>query len=171
MIQQGFLKLPYFFLVIFAFLPVDFFLPWRAFSLVGIQTPHSRKGVSLTPKMTLSRESEVLQKRKDAVVNKFDLDRWQAGKITSFSQTCFAEYWDDLPSIVVAVDVPQANNTKLEENRAVVDPYDFFHRMALEKFMIKHIGDESIGGDNSIFFLFIALVLQRSELHLPWLKI
>ena len=30
----------------------------------------------------------------------FDFDRWQAGGITSFSQTCFSEYWSTLPIII-----------------------------------------------------------------------
>lgn len=51
----------------------------------------------------------------------FDLQSWQAGhRLVSFSQTCFAEYWDILPEL---------DDTK-------IDPYNFEHRMALGKRLI-----------------------------------
>ena len=65
----------------------------------------------------------------------FDLDNWQKGGLTSFSQTCFAEYWDDLPSIV--------------EKRETVDPYDFRHRMALGKYILENSGDETVWGKSN----------------------
>lgn len=79
----------------------------------------------------------------EEVAQKFDLDRWQAGGITSFSQTCFAEYWDDLPSIVSDV---ESDNEDDIIAAVVVDPYKFRHRMALEKYLIEHTGGESIWG-------------------------
>ena len=81
-----------------------------------------------TSKMTLSQNSF------DVETKTFDLDQWQAGKISSFSQTCFSEYWNDLPSIQVIGDV---------------DPYNFFHRMALKKTLIEDTGGETIWGSNT----------------------
>jgi hypothetical protein len=66
---------------------------------------------------------------------KFDLAKWQKGGLTSFSETCFAEYWDDLPPIV--------------EKRETVDPYDFRHRMALGKYILEHSGDETVWGKSN----------------------
>jgi hypothetical protein len=66
---------------------------------------------------------------------KFDLATWQKGGLTSFSQTCFAEYWDDLPRIV--------------EERKTVDPYNFRHRMALGKYLLEHTGDETVWGKSN----------------------
>lgn len=53
----------------------------------------------------------------------FDMARWQAGGLSKFSQTCFAEYWDTLT-------VPKT-----------VDPFNFSHRMALGKYLIDHTDD------------------------------
>jgi hypothetical protein len=59
--------------------------------------------------------------------HKFDLDTWQNGPMTSFEQTCFAEYWDKLPKVV--------------QDKMTVDPYNFYHRMALGKYLIENTGD------------------------------
>mmetsp|Transcript_30704 Transcript_30704/g.65864 ORF Transcript_30704/g.65864 Transcript_30704/m.65864 type:complete len:403 (+) Transcript_30704:308-1516(+) len=73
----------------------------------------------------------------------FDLGQWQAGGTTSFSQTCFAEYWSNLPSIV-----PDSADENKHSKDAVqlVDPYDFRHRAALAKYLIEHTGGEEIWG-------------------------
>jgi hypothetical protein len=76
----------------------------------------------------------------------FDLDRWQAGGddvITSFSQTCFNEYWSTLPSIIA------------NDNNNVVNPYDFSHRMAIGKYLIENTntGGEEIWGSSGNSFL------------------
>ncbi len=95
------------------------------------KTRDSRVGVvSHTPKMTISPEMVPSKKKID-----FDLDLWQAGPITSFSQTCFAEYWDVLPSIQ-------------EDDR--VDPWDFLQRMALQKSLIQDTGGEAVWGEEGI---------------------
>ncbi|OEU09777.1 hypothetical protein FRACYDRAFT_248035 [Fragilariopsis cylindrus CCMP1102] len=80
----------------------------------------------------------------------FDLNRWQAGGddvITSFSHTCFNDYWSTLPSIITAND----NNNNNNSNNNVVNPYDFSHRMALGKYLIENTntGGEEIWGSNS----------------------
>lgn len=62
----------------------------------------------------------------------FDLDRWQRGGMTSFDQTCFAEYWSQL------------NSDKIL--RGKVDPYSFDHRMALGKYLIAHTGGDAVWG-------------------------
>jgi len=121
-----------------------FALSCRAFRLVGTkrrQILHSKALPSRpTPKMAISDESGTAVKNDGLVVENFDLGRWQAGGINSFSKTCFAEYWDDLPSVV-----SDADNDN-EEAVLVVNPYDFRHRMALQKYLIEHTGGESIWG-------------------------
>lgn len=67
-----------------------------------------------------------------SAVTAFRLDRWQRGGITSFEETCFSEYWGDLPPLV-GRDVS-------------VDPYDFLHRMALGRYLIEHTGGEEVWG-------------------------
>jgi LPXTG-motif cell wall-anchored protein len=62
----------------------------------------------------------------------FDLDRWQRGGMTAFEQTCFHEYWDDLPPLV--------------DKKMDVDPHDFLHRMALGKYLIEHTGGPNVWG-------------------------
>jgi hypothetical protein len=52
--------------------------------------------------------------------------------MTAFEETCFSEYWENLPSLV-------------EEN-SIVDPYNFIHRMALGKYIIEHIGGPDVWG-------------------------
>jgi hypothetical protein len=64
----------------------------------------------------------------------FDLDSWQRGGISSFDQTCYAEYWSNLPNVV--------------EKGMTVDPYNFRHRMALGKYLLENTGDESVWGDH-----------------------
>ena len=91
------------------------------------------------------------------VAEKFDLSKWQAGGITSFSQTCFAEYWDDLPPIVSNADAETSDNedddiiaaSVASMNITIVDPYNFRHRMAMEKYLIEHTGGESTWGSMS----------------------
>ena len=70
---------------------------------------------------------------------------WQDGGLTSFSQTCFAEYWETLPSNLIAVDSDANPDGEGTNNDMVieVDPYNFKHRMALGKYIIEHTG----GGD------------------------
>lgn len=58
-------------------------------------------------------------------IKKFDNRKWQDGGLTSFSETCFAEYWDQLPIL-----------SELTE----VDPYNFLHRMAMGKLFIENSG-------------------------------
>lgn len=53
--------------------------------------------------------------------------------MSSFDQTCFSEYWSDLPNVV--------------EKGMTVDPYNFRHRMALGKYLLENTGDESVWGD------------------------
>jgi hypothetical protein len=78
----------------------------------------------------------------DSSESNFDLDRWQAGGdgiITSFSQTCFNEYWSTLPSIIIS------------SNNNVVNPYSFSHRMAIGKYLTENTntGGEKIWGNNN----------------------
>lgn len=70
----------------------------------------------------LSSETTKMAKK---IVTEFDLKNWQEGGISSFSQTCFAEYWDSLPDI--------------HEN-SHVDPYSFRGRMTLGKCIIEKTG-------------------------------
>ncbi len=103
----------------------------RAFSFVGIgilKKNPTPSGTLRTSKMTSLSQNSV-----NAEAKTFDLDQWQAGNISSFTQTCFAEYWHDLPSI---------------QDIGAVDPYDFFHRMALNKALIQDTGGETIWGSN-----------------------
>ena len=58
----------------------------------------------------------------------FHTKDWQDGGLTFFSQTCFAEYWDDLPQVL----------------SAPVDPYNFTHRMALGKYIIENTGSRDV---------------------------
>mmetsp|Transcript_25489 Transcript_25489/g.33804 ORF Transcript_25489/g.33804 Transcript_25489/m.33804 type:complete len:367 (-) Transcript_25489:99-1199(-) len=60
---------------------------------------------------------------------KFNNSKWQNGGLTSFSETCFAEYWDDLPTL-----------TKKESatTTVIIDPYNFLHRMAISKLVMEH---------------------------------
>ena len=128
----------------------NFNLSCRAFHTVGTVTKrqhtiHQNRG--LTPKMvaTPTVKKDVLE-----AAEKFDVGKWQAGGITSFSQTCFAEYWQDLPPIVSDADADADNE---DDNSIaaviVVDPYNFRHRMAMEKYLIEHTGGESIWGSMS----------------------
>jgi len=68
------------------------------------------------------------------IQDEFDLDQWQLGGLTSFSQTCFAKYWSKLPD-------PTSDDLV-----SSIDPYSFTHRMALGKYLIEHTGGESIWG-------------------------
>lgn len=127
-------------------------LSCRAFHLVletkRQHTHRSRASLSkLTPKMTISNDSGTVAKKDEIATDKFNYDLWQAGGITSFSQTCFAEYWHDLPSIVSNAD--SSNNN---EKNVVVNPYDFRHRMALNKYLIEHTGSESMYGTSDVKF-------------------
>jgi len=72
----------------------------------------------------------------------FDLDLWQAGGLTSFSQTPFAEHWATLPSIVVE------NGDGRKTASIPVDAYDFRHRMALVRNLIEceEMGGEAVWG-------------------------
>ncbi len=63
---------------------------------------------------------------------------WRNGGITSFSDTCFASYWEELPNLV--------ENDKAAVT--LVDPYNFRHRMTLGKFIIENTGSPLIWGDN-----------------------
>ena len=103
----------------------------RAFAFVGIRINKKNSSPSGTPR--ISKMTFLSQNSVNAEAKTFDLDQWQAGKISSFSQTCFAEYWDDLLSI---------------QDFGAVDPYNFFHRMALNKALIQETGGESIWGTN-----------------------
>ena len=60
----------------------------------------------------------------------FDIDRWQRGGMTSFAETCFAEYWDSI------------NPDKIM--RQAVDPFSFEHRMALGQYLIENTGGEAL---------------------------
>jgi hypothetical protein len=78
---------------------------------------------------------------------KDDIGRWQDGGLTSFSETCFAEYWNELPQNLVLENEAQGD---AEANNGVangVDPYNFKHRMALGKFLIENTGGASMWGD------------------------
>jgi hypothetical protein len=55
----------------------------------------------------------------------FDLRKWQDGGLTSFAETCFAEYWNELTPI-------------LEDDTVELDPYNFLHRMVMGKLVIEN---------------------------------
>ena len=67
----------------------------------------------------------------------FDPSQWRKGGISTFEQTCFAQYWNDLPNVI-------ANDG--ESSLIVVDPFDFRHRMTLGKYIIENTGSERIWG-------------------------
>lgn len=74
---------------------------------------------------------------------KFDMKGWQDGGLTSFSQTCFADYWETLPSNLILVDSDATANGEGTNNDLLiveVDPHNFKHRMALGKYIIEHTG-------------------------------
>ena len=73
----------------------------------------------------------------------FDLDRWQAGGLSSFSESCFADYWDDLPDLSTTT---SANTKTKPKIPIIIDPYNVLHRMALGKYIIEHTGGESAWG-------------------------
>ena len=103
------------------------FVICRVFSFVGIgvsRTNPSQRATKRTSRMTFSQNS----------IKTFNLEEWQAGKISSFSQTCFSEYWDDLPLI---------------QDIGAVDPYNFFHRMVLKKTLIEDTGGETVWGSST----------------------
>ena len=68
-------------------------------------------------------------------MSNFDMAKWQSGDLTSFSETCFASYWDDLPKLIV----DGKATTK-------IDPFKFTHRMALGKYLIENTGGEAVWG-------------------------
>ena len=113
-------------------------------SLPSISNPKNLKETSFVAtinKMAISlgeTENEKGSAENGSAVD-FDLDQWQAGGITSFSQTCFAEYWSTLPSIITSDDTEGISDN-------LADPYDFSHRMALGKYLIEHTGGEEIWG-------------------------
>lgn len=84
------------------------------------------------------------------------MDRWQAGGMTSFSQTCFSEYWSSLPKLAPDDDddakpnetrADHASNKTSTTKIVVVDPWDFGHRMALGKRLIERgPGGERVWG-------------------------
>jgi hypothetical protein len=76
----------------------------------------------------------------------FELDRWQKGGIRSFEETCFSEYWDDVPLLV--------------EQNAAVDPFNFLHRMALGKYLIEHTGGPEVWGPRYEKHWFWAYIAQ-----------
>ena len=89
--------------------------PWISFSELVTSSlfPSTRTAASKMTTATTDDNSK-----------QFDLDRWQRGGMTSFDQTCFAEYWSQL------------NSDKIL--RGKVDPYSFDHLMALGKYLIAH---------------------------------
>ncbi|KAG7371866.1 hypothetical protein IV203_018008 [Nitzschia inconspicua] len=72
-----------------------------------------------------------------ATTTSFDLDRWQQGGLSSFAETCFSEYWNQLApdSIIPSVSQEQSHH---------VNPYSFAHRMTLGKYLIEQTGGDSI---------------------------
>jgi len=119
----------------------------RAFHTVGTTNeiqPTIHQSRVLTPKMTAT--PSVMKVGLPVGGDIFNLDQWQAGGITSFSQTCFAEYWHDLPSIVSDTERSDNKDDDIASAAIVMDPYNFRHRMAMEKCLIEHTGGESIWG-------------------------
>jgi hypothetical protein len=99
----------------------------------------------------------------DANVDKlmfFDLDRWQQGGLTSFSQTCFAEYWYKMNrERIIPIDFG-TNYSGQKKEILTVDPFSFHHRMALGKFLIEHTGGEEIWGKDFSQHWFWAYLAQ-----------
>lgn len=83
---------------------------------------------------------------------KVDIRRWQDGGLTSFSETCFAEYWTELPlppNLVLDYEGDDSLGTGTTSASVAnkVNPYNFKHRMALGKFLIENTGCVSVWGD------------------------
>ncbi|KAG7338654.1 hypothetical protein IV203_020724 [Nitzschia inconspicua] len=86
-------------------------------------------------------------------VTSFDLDRWQQGGLSSFSETCFSEYWNQLApdSIIPSVSQEQSHH---------VNPYSFAHRMTLGKYLIEQTGGDNIWGKNCSLHWFWGYLAQ-----------
>ncbi|CAJ1941147.1 unnamed protein product [Cylindrotheca closterium] len=69
------------------------------------------------------------QQQQQQKSKKFELKAWQEGGISSFDQTCYADYWDD-ETIVPSIPISSSGDT--------MDPFDFGHRMALGKCLIRN---------------------------------
>mmetsp|Transcript_28613 Transcript_28613/g.59807 ORF Transcript_28613/g.59807 Transcript_28613/m.59807 type:complete len:416 (+) Transcript_28613:48-1295(+) len=82
---------------------------------------------------------------------KFNLIAWQEGGVTDFAETCFAEYWDKLPTI--------------QQLCISCDPYNWSHRMALGKYIIQNTGSRELWGPNFSGHWHWAYLAQ-----LDWLK-
>jgi hypothetical protein len=108
------------------------------------QLYHSRSNIMTTSSSNANENAPLASSTSDDD-KKFDMKSWQDGGLTSFSQTCFAEYWETLPSNLIAVDSDANPDGEGTNNDMVieVDPYNFKHRMALGKYIIEHTG----GGD------------------------
>eukprot|EP00536_Pseudo-nitzschia_multiseries_P019519 jgi/Psemu1/61135/gm1.61135_g len=61
----------------------------------------------------------------------FDLDLWQAGGVTSFSQTPFAEYWSTLPSIVDTETTAESNGVHSSSSNNNKNKNNIIHETAL----------------------------------------
>ena len=105
------------------------------------QLYHSRSNIMTTSSSNANENAPLASSTSDDD-KKFDMKSWQDGGLTSFSQTCFAEYWETLPSNLIAVDSDANPDGEGTNNDMVieVDPYNFKHRMALGKYIIEHTG-------------------------------
>jgi len=105
----------------------------------------------MTTSSANSNENALLASSTSDDDKKFDMKSWQDGGLTSFSQTCFAEYWETLPSNLILVDSDANPNGEGTNNDLAieVDPYNFKHRMALGKYIIEHTGGGGARGTAS----------------------